>query len=310
MSSVAIPILLLAAASCGQAHGQDGAIVRLRHPSHVVRLHAAAELGERRADAPAAVRALKVALRDPDEVVRFYAADSLGKIGAKAAAAEWALLLALDDESWIVRRKIAIALGRVRTAELVYLTRLKAVYPEEKTRQHAHLLLLYYQQDPPPAEVLYKPDDLAHEHWDIRLRALRYFWRLQKPEHAAAVLNLLDDKHVAVRVMAEHLFETGNRDAQTALMFQGASFGRWRPWAIPHQIDGIRDDDFYSLIAVRRLYAHTNNEVRSSLLKLIARHAWKDDATIDFLKRMTRSNYGAHRTRALRLLDERMISGG
>lgn len=303
----ALSFLLLAPLlTCGDNPHSD-VFARLQDPSHVVRLHAATELGDKRVKDEKSILALAAALADPHEMVRFYAADALGKIGKDAEIVSADLSRALGDESWIVQRKVAIALGKVRAKEGVYLTRLHEVHPEEQLRPHVQLLLLYYKQDPPPSMKAYTPDDLADTRWDVRLRALRYFWEQHEREHAATILAMLKDDSNAVRGMAFHLFESGDRDAQRALFFQ-QTYLRGNDYRTAGYVSSIKSDDIYSLVAAKRLYGHNDARVQRSLLALIERQEWEDEATIDFIKRMTSSGNVYVSGHAARLLDKLMVS--
>ena len=214
---------------------------------------------------------------------------------------------AFGDESWIVRRKVAVALGAINVAEEDFFWRLSELYPDESSQPHPQLVLLYYHEEPPRIRRPFHAEDLTNDAWDIRVRALRYFWEQHEREHAATILAMLKDDNNAVRGMAVHLFGTGDRDAQQALFFQ-QTYLRGNDYRTSGYVSSVKSDDIYSLVAVKRLYGHDNDRVQRSLLTLIERQAWKDEATIDFIKRMTSSGNGYVRGHAARLLDKLMVS--
>ena len=298
---------ILCAAIGAELNPRGDVFARMQDRSLVVRVHAAVELGEGEFDAVAATHALSIALGDPQEAVRFYAAESLGKLGKDAAAAQGPLLEALGDDSWIVQRKVAIALGTTGVGEDKYFRRLKEIYPADDAQPHPELIVLYLAQDPPAAEEEYQPEDLTDKRWHVRVLALRSFFKQRQAQHAATMVGMLQDENMAVRGMAIHLFAHGDDDAQRALYFQRVylSSGDFR---IAGRVSSIGPDDIYSPVSVRRLYAHKNDRVQESLLFLIEKFDWDDDATREFLKRMAISKHFRVNRVAARLLDERMLS--
>jgi HEAT repeat protein len=96
---------------CGKSTGEW--VAQLHSPDSAERLHAAHELGARKAEAATVVPALTEALKDADGFVRKEAAHSLSKIGPEAREATAALLVALRDKKRDVRQAAAGALKEI-----------------------------------------------------------------------------------------------------------------------------------------------------------------------------------------------------